>query len=57
MTHLEHVIDTAWENRSTLSPQSAPAAVSEAIGKVIARLDTGRLRMAAKIGSAWTTHQ
>ena len=57
MTHLEHVIDTAWETRSTLSPQSAPAAVGDAVGQVIAGLDAGRLRVAEKIGGAWTTHQ
>ena len=36
MTDLEHVIDTAWETRSTLSPQNAPAAVGDAVGQVIA---------------------
>ncbi len=57
MTHLEHVIDAAWETRSSLSPQDAPAAVGDAVGQVIAGLDAGRLRVAEKIGGAWTTHQ
>src|SRR5512137_2027892 len=57
MTDLEHVIDAAWETRSALSPQTAPAAVRDAVGQVIAGLDAGRLRVAEKIGGAWTTHQ
>ena len=57
MSDLEHMIDAAWETRSTLSPQGAPAAVREAVGQVIAELDAGRLRVAEKIGGAWTTHQ
>ena len=57
MTDLEHVIDTAWETRATLSPQNAPAAVRDAVAQVIAGLDAGRLRVAEKIDGAWTTHQ
>ena len=57
MTDLEQVIDTAWETRTTLSPQSVPAAVRDAVAHVIAGLDAGRLRVAEKIEGAWTTHQ
>ena len=57
MTDLEQTIDAAWETRTTLSPDSAPAAVRDAVAHVIADLDTGRLRVAEKIGGAWSTHQ
>ena len=57
MTDLEQAIDTAWEGRTTLSPQSAPAPVRDAVARVIADLDGGRLRVAEKIDGVWTTHQ
>ena len=57
MNSLEPLIDTAWETRTTLSPQSAPVAVRDAVAHVIAGLDAGRLRVAEKIDGAWTTHQ
>jgi 2,3,4,5-tetrahydropyridine-2,6-dicarboxylate N-succinyltransferase len=57
MSDLEHTIDAAWEARTTLSPQSAPVLVQDAIAHVITELDGGRLRVAEKIGGVWTTHQ
>ena len=57
MTDLERTIDAAWETRTTLSPDSAPAALRDAVAHVIADLDTGRLRVAEKIGGTWSTHQ
>jgi 2,3,4,5-tetrahydropyridine-2-carboxylate N-succinyltransferase len=57
MDRHQATIDAAWENRAELSPSSAPAAVREAVAYVIAELDAGRLRVAEKIGGAWTTHQ
>jgi 2,3,4,5-tetrahydropyridine-2,6-dicarboxylate N-succinyltransferase len=57
MNQLESTIDAAWEERATLSPQGASAAVREAIAHVINDLDSGRLRVAEKLGGAWITHQ
>jgi 2,3,4,5-tetrahydropyridine-2-carboxylate N-succinyltransferase len=57
MTDLERTIDAAWETRATLSPDSAPAALRDAVAHVIADLDIGRLRVAEKIGGTWSTHQ
>jgi len=57
MSELEQTIDAAWESRATLSPQSASAAVREAIEQAIADLDCGRRRVAEKTGGTWTTHQ
>ncbi len=57
MDSLQTTIDAAWETRSELSPASSPAAVRDAVAHVIAELDAGRLRVAAKTGGAWTTHQ
>jgi 2,3,4,5-tetrahydropyridine-2-carboxylate N-succinyltransferase len=56
--HLQTIIDTAWENRAQLSPQSAPKEVTEAVEKVITELNKGRLRVATRTGvGQWTVHQ
>jgi 2,3,4,5-tetrahydropyridine-2-carboxylate N-succinyltransferase len=58
MTHpLQATIDAAFERRADFSPASAPAALKDAVAKVLAELDAGRLRVAQKRGSEWITHQ
>jgi len=54
---IEQTINDAWEQRTTLSPASAPAAVREAVDHAIADLNAGRRRVAEKAGGAWITHQ
>ena len=55
---LQSIIDTAWENRATLSPAAAPKEVQDAVEHVIAELNAGRLRVATRqaVGQ-WTVHQ
>jgi 2,3,4,5-tetrahydropyridine-2-carboxylate N-succinyltransferase len=57
MTPLQPIIDSAWENRASLSPATTDRALREAIEHVIAELDAGRLRVAEKSAAGWTTHQ
>jgi 2,3,4,5-tetrahydropyridine-2,6-dicarboxylate N-succinyltransferase len=58
MTHpLQTTIDEAFERRAELAPASAPAPVKDAVAKVLADLDAGRLRVAEKRGAEWVTHQ
>jgi 2,3,4,5-tetrahydropyridine-2,6-dicarboxylate N-succinyltransferase len=54
---LQTIIDAAWEARATLSPTGASAEVRDAVDKVIADLNKGRLRVAEKIDGSWVTHQ
>jgi 2,3,4,5-tetrahydropyridine-2-carboxylate N-succinyltransferase len=54
---LEQTINDAWEQRASLSPSSAPAAVREAVDHAIADLNAGRARVAEKVDGAWVTHQ
>jgi 2,3,4,5-tetrahydropyridine-2-carboxylate N-succinyltransferase len=56
-TILQATIEAAWEQRSSLSPRTAPAAVRDAVDAAIAELDAGRLRVAEKTGGGWVTHQ
>jgi 2,3,4,5-tetrahydropyridine-2-carboxylate N-succinyltransferase len=55
---LQQIIDTAWDNRASLSPASAPKEVAEAVEHVISDLNTGKLRVATRQGvGQWTVHQ
>ena len=56
--NLQSTIDAAWENRASLSPQSAPKEVLDAVEHTIADLNNGKLRVATRqaVGQ-WTTHQ
>jgi len=55
---LQQIIDNAWENRASLSPQAAPKEVQDAVEHVIAELNNGKLRVATResVGK-WTVHQ
>ncbi|HSV83414.1 MAG TPA: 2,3,4,5-tetrahydropyridine-2,6-dicarboxylate N-succinyltransferase [Ramlibacter sp.] len=55
---LQQTIDTAWDNRASLSPSGAPKEITEAVEHVIAELNTGKLRVATREGvGQWTVHQ
>src|SRR5487761_934084 len=57
MNSLQARIDSAFEERATLSIASAPAGLRSAIDEVLDGLDAGQLRVAEKIDGAWVTHQ
>jgi 2,3,4,5-tetrahydropyridine-2,6-dicarboxylate N-succinyltransferase len=55
---LQKIIDTAWDDRASLSPAAAPAEVREAVEHVITELNNGHLRVATREGvGRWTVHQ
>jgi 2,3,4,5-tetrahydropyridine-2-carboxylate N-succinyltransferase len=54
---LQTIIETAWEDRASLSPGAAPARIGEAVDHVLAELDAGRLRVAEKVDGQWRVHQ
>jgi 2,3,4,5-tetrahydropyridine-2-carboxylate N-succinyltransferase len=54
---LQKTIDAAWEERASLSPESARPEIREAVLETIERLDAGKLRVAEKIDGNWVTHQ
>jgi len=57
MQQLQQIIDTAFDNRASLSPTSAPVEIREAVEEVIAGLDTGSLRVAQKVDGQWVVNQ
>ena len=57
MQQLEKTIDAAWEERAAITATSARPEVREAVEETISQLDSGKLRVAEKIGGEWVTHQ
>ena len=57
MESARKIIDEAWENRASIGPSSALKPLREAVEYAIAGLDSGRLRVCAKDGGVWATHQ
>ncbi|MGZ5117533.1 MAG: 2,3,4,5-tetrahydropyridine-2,6-dicarboxylate N-succinyltransferase [Burkholderiales bacterium] len=57
MEELKRIIDDAWESRTGITPASAKKEIRDAVGKTIALLDSGELRVAEKRGGEWVTHQ
>ena len=57
MTDLQSVIGKAFDNRASISPNTAEPALKDAVAEVIDGLDAGTLRVAEKIGGEWVTHQ
>ena len=55
---LQHLIDSAWEQRADINPETAPRELTEAVEHVIDALDSGRLRVATREAvGRWTVHQ
>jgi 2,3,4,5-tetrahydropyridine-2-carboxylate N-succinyltransferase len=48
------IIEAAWEQRAGLKPTPA---LRDAVEEAIAGLDSGKLRVAEKVGAEWVTHQ
>jgi 2,3,4,5-tetrahydropyridine-2-carboxylate N-succinyltransferase len=54
---LQHLIETAWDNRADISPAKHDPAIRKAVDGVIAELDAGSLRVAQKLAGEWVVHQ
>lgn len=57
ITEAQPIVETAWEDRATLSPKEPPKAVADAVAAALAGLNSGTLRVAEKVDGAWITHQ
>ena len=56
-THLAAQIDAAFEERSTLTPASAPPDIVDAVCQAIDLLDSGRARVAEKVDGRWQVNE
>jgi 2,3,4,5-tetrahydropyridine-2-carboxylate N-succinyltransferase len=59
MSQLQQIIEAAFEDRANINPANASAEIKDAVASVLADLDTGKLRVASRIGDSqdWETHQ
>lgn len=53
----QQIIEQAFEQRASLSPDTAPAGLREAVDYCLAGLNDGSLRVASKQNGEWQTHQ
>lgn len=57
MSDLKSIIETAWENRDSISPASVSDEIKNAIINALNLLDKGEARVAEKIAGEWVVHQ
>jgi 2,3,4,5-tetrahydropyridine-2-carboxylate N-succinyltransferase len=59
MSQLQNIIEGAFEDRANINRANASREVKDAVASVIADLDSGKLRVASRIGATqdWETHQ
>ena len=55
----QSIIEAAFEDRANINPSNASAEIKATVASLIADLDTGKLRVASRIGDSqnWETHQ
>ncbi len=57
MHELQNIIETAWEKRLQLSPNSCPAELKDAIETCLSGLESGDLRVAQPMATGWQVNQ
>lgn len=57
MTSHQNIIEHYFEERNTLSPETASSELMHAVNDTIGHLDSGQLRVAEKINGTWVIHQ
>jgi 2,3,4,5-tetrahydropyridine-2-carboxylate N-succinyltransferase len=57
MQTLQNTIEEAFENRQTLNPENAPAALKKSVNQIIELLDKGQVRIAEKMNGKWHVHE
>lgn len=59
MSQLQNIIEGAFEDRANINPANASTEIKDAVASVMADLDSGKLRVASRIGTTqdWETHQ
>jgi len=57
MNDVQSIIEQAWEQRASIEPAAELKELRAAVDDTLARLDSGRLRVAEKQGADWVVHQ
>lgn len=57
MQHHKDIIEGAFEDRATLTPQNVSPEIKSSVDEIIDHLDKGKVRIAEKINGEWKTHE
>ncbi|MDH3589179.1 MAG: 2,3,4,5-tetrahydropyridine-2,6-dicarboxylate N-succinyltransferase [Gammaproteobacteria bacterium] len=57
MSNIEQLIDSAWEQRSQITPDTAQPELIDAVGQALAALDSGAQRVAVPGDDGWAVNQ
>jgi len=57
MAAIQHIIETAFEQRDALTPDSASGEVRSAVEEALSQLDRGEARVAEKVNGQWQVNQ
>ncbi|TQE98787.1 MAG: 2,3,4,5-tetrahydropyridine-2,6-dicarboxylate N-succinyltransferase [Spiribacter salinus] len=57
MAAIQSIIETAFEQRDELTPESAPTEVRKAVEQALGQLDRGDARVAEKVNGQWQVNQ
>ncbi len=57
MNNIRQLIESSFENRSSLGPDSASEKLQNAVESALALLDSGQARVAEKSGDSWVVNQ
>ncbi len=57
MSSIQATIEQAFEQRESISAESAPPEVREAVESALQQLDSGKARVAEKVGADWQVNQ
>ena len=57
MTTLQQVIESAFEQRDSITPSTVSAEIKSAVEEALLMLDQGKARVAEKVAGEWVVHQ
>ena len=57
MSDLSNIIESAFEERATISPTNSTQEIRDAVNTTISQLNSGELRVAEKIDGQWSVNQ
>ena len=57
MNQIANIIEQAWEDRSTITPQSVDSSIRDAVENALSMLDSGEARVAQPTDDGWHVNQ
>ena len=57
MSEIKNIIESAFENRASITPSTVDAETKNAVLEAIGQLNAGTARVAEKVAGEWVVHQ